>query len=393
MALVVTVSQVNRRLALLVKGDNSLQNISVKGEISDLKYHSSGHIYFSLSDESASIKAVMFKSSAKNLSFKLENGMNVIVSGAVGFFERSGIFSLYAYNVQQEEGIGTGALSFEQTKEKLAAEGLFDQKRPLPENPKSICVITSETGAAIKDIINVLSRRCPFIKLKLVSVQVQGETAPDSIAKGLEKAQNSGCDLIIFGRGGGSSEDLSAFNSEIVVRAVYGSKIPTISAVGHEIDVSLTDFAADKSAPTPSAAAEIAVPDVNETLNLIKIKRDRIGEMAYSVISRSKSKLDNLFSRISFYNPKNRIKEREISVNKAYSLIKKDFAAVISKKESVLQSKFELLDSFNPLKTLERGYSIIYKDNSLISSAESVKKGDNITVKMSDGEFNAVVTD
>ncbi len=393
MALVVTVSQVNRRLALLVKGDNSLQNISVKGEISDLKYHSSGHIYFSLSDESASIKAVMFKSSAKNLSFKLENGMNVIVSGAVGFFERSGIFSLYASNVQQEEGIGTGALSFEQTKEKLAAEGLFDQKRPLPENPKSICVVTSETGAAIKDIINVLSRRCPFIKLKLVSVQVQGETAPDSIAKGLEKAQNSGCDLIIFGRGGGSSEDLSAFNSEIVVRAVYGSKIPTISAVGHEIDVSLTDFAADKSAPTPSAAAEIAVPDVNETLNLIKIKRDHIGEMAYSVISRSKSKLDNLFSRISFYNPKNRIKEREISVNKAYSLIKKDFAAVISKKESVLQSKFELLDAFNPLKTLERGYSIIYKDNSLISSAELVKKGDNITVKMSDGEFNAVVTD
>lgn len=393
MALVVTVSQINRRLALLLKNDKPIQNISVKGEISNFKYHTqTGHIYFTLCDDAASIKAVMFRSYAERLNIALENGMNVVVSGAVQFFERDGACQLYAYNIEQEEGIGEGALSFEQLKNKLKEEGLFDQKRPLPHMPKSICVVTSETGAAITDIMNVLSRRYPFVKVKLISVLVQGAEAPESIANGINKAQNSNCDLIIFGRGGGSAEDLSAFNTEIVARAVYASKIPTISAVGHEIDISISDFAADMRAPTPSAAAEIAVPDVNEMLNTVKIKRDRIKEMTAAKIANSEMQLNNLFSHIELFHPKNRIESNEKSLNKSHAQIKKDFAALISTKELLLKNTVELVDAFNPFKTLERGYSIVFKDNFAVTSVNSVKKGDIIKVKLSDGELEAQVT-
>lgn len=394
MALVVTVSQINRRLALLLKSDKSIQNISVKGEISNLKYHTqTGHIYFSLRDDSASIKAVMFRSYAERLNITLENGMNVVVNGAVQFFERDGMCQLYAYSIKQEEGIGEGALSFEQLKNKLNEEGLFNQKRPLPEIPKSICVVTSETGAAIKDIMNVLSRRYPFVKVKLISVLVQGAEAPESIAEGINKAQKSNCDLIIFGRGGGSAEDLSAFNTEIVARAVFASKIPTISAVGHEIDYSISDFAADMRAPTPSAAAEIAVPDVNEIMNKLKMKRDRIREMAFDKIADRETQINNLFSHIELFHPKNKIEFNEKSLNKSFALIKKDFASLISTKELQLKNTVELVNAFNPFKTLERGYSIVFKDNSAITSVNSVKKGDRIKIKLSDGELNALITD
>lgn len=394
MSLVVTVSQINRRLALLLKGDRSIQNISVKGEISNLKYHTqTGHIYFSLRDASASIKSVMFKSYAQRLNTILENGMNVIVSGAVQLFERDGVCQLYAYDIRQEEGIGEGALSFEQLKNKLNEEGLFNQKRPLPDIPKSICVVTSETGAAIKDIMNVLSRRYPFVRVKLVSVLVQGAEAPESIAEGINKAQSSNCDLIIFGRGGGSAEDLSAFNTEIVARAVYASRIPTVSAVGHEIDYSISDFVADMRAATPSAAAEIAVPDINEIMNTLKTKRDRIKEMAFDKISGSEMQINNLFSHIELFHPKNKIEINEKSLNKSFALIKKDFAALMSTKELQLNNAVELVDAFNPFKTLERGYSIVFKDNAAITSVNSVKKGDRVKIKLSDGELNALITD
>ncbi len=393
MALVVTVSQINRRLYLLLKGDKAIQNISVRGEISNLKYHTSGHIYFSIRDDSASIKAVMFKSYAERLNTVLENGMNVVVSGAVQFYERDGVCQLYAYGIEQEEGVGEGALSFEQLKNKLNEEGLFEQKRPLPEMPKSICVVTSETGAAIKDIMNVLSRRYPFVKVKLISVLVQGADAPESIADGIKKAQNSGCDLIIFGRGGGSAEDLSAFNAEIVARTVYASKIPTISAVGHEIDYSISDFVADVRAATPSAAAEIAVPDINEIMNRLEAKKDRIKEMAIDRIAAGEMQMSNLFSHIELYHPKNKIDSNEKSLNRSFALIKKDYANLISKKELQLKNTAELVDAFDPFKTLERGYSIVFKDNVAISSVGSLKEGDKIKIKLSDGELNALITD
>lgn len=388
--MIVTVSQVNKRLAMLVKNDEKIRSISVRGEISNFKEHfPSGHMYFTLKEGNASIKAVMFRSYAEKLKIYPENGMNVVVSGSVQVYEKDGACQIYATGIDQEEGIGDDALSFEQLKEKLDKEGLFEQKRPLPALPKSICVVTSETGAALQDIINVLSRRYPFVKLKLVSVLVQGTEAPESIAKGLEKAQNSGCDLIIFGRGGGSSEDLSAFNSEIVARAVYASKIPTISAVGHEIDFSISDFAADMRAPTPSAAAEIAVPDIHEIYGGIAALKNRIGEKAAAKLRETEKSLESVSLLISRLKPSARIEVNIENYTKTFASIKKDFSAVISAKEAMLKSTEELMNAFDPLKTLERGYSVVYKNGSVASSVTEIKKGDTFTVKMSDGEFEA----
>lgn len=388
--MIVTVSQVNKRLAMLVKNDEKIRSISVRGEISNFKEHfPSGHMYFTLKEGNASIKAVMFRSYAERLKIYPENGMNVVVSGSVQVYEKDGACQIYATGIDQEEGIGDDALSFEQLKEKLDKEGLFEQKRPLPALPKSICVVTSETGAALQDIINVLSRRYPFVKLKLVSVLVQGTEAPESIAKGLEKAQNSGCDLIIFGRGGGSSEDLSAFNSEIVARAVYASKIPTISAVGHEIDFSISDFAADMRAPTPSAAAEIAVPDIHEIYGGIAALKNGIGEKAAAKLRETEKSLESVSLLISRLKPSARIEVNIENYTKTFASIKKDFSAVISAKEAMLKSTEELMNAFDPLKTLERGYSVVYKNGSVASSVAEIKKGDTFTVKMSDGEFEA----
>ena len=391
MNVVVTVSQINRRLAGLVKGDEKLRSVSVKGEISNFKEHfPSGHMYFTLKEGNSSIKAVMFKSYAERLKIYPENGMNAVVSGSVQVYERDGACQLYATGIDRDEGIGEDALSFEQLKAKLLSEGLFEQKRTLPTLPKSICVVTSETGAALQDIINVLSRRYPFVTLKLVPVLVQGEGAPASIAEGIGKAQNSGCDLIIFGRGGGSAEDLSAFNAEIVARAVYNSKIPTISAVGHEIDFTIGDFVADMRAPTPSAAAEIAVPDIQEIYGGILALRNRIGEKAKAKINDMRTKVNAASLLISRLNPKARIEANEESYNKTFAAIRKDFSSLIAAKESQLKNTAELIDAFNPLKTLERGYSVVYKDGVVVSAAAEIKKGDTFTVKMSDGEFEAV---
>ncbi len=320
MSVVVTVSQVNKRLALLIKNDEKLRSVSVRGEISNFKEHfPSGHMYFTLKEGNSSIKAVMFRSYAEKLEIYPENGMNAVVSGSIQVYERDGACQLYATEIDKEEGKGEDAFSFEQLKEKLYKEGLFEQKRPLPVRPKSICAVTSATGAAIEDIINVLSRRYPFIRLKLVPVLVQGAGAPESIAKGIEVAQNSGCDLIIFGRGGGTSEDLSAFNAEIVARAVYASKIPTISAVGHEIDFSISDFVADMRAPTPSAAAELAVPDIMEIYGGIVALKNRIGEKAAAKIEETRTKLDNISRIISRLSPSVRIENNREKYTKTFA--------------------------------------------------------------------------
>lgn len=392
MGMVVSVSQINRRLATLIKSDDKIRNISVKGEISNFVEHlKSGHMYFTLKEGDASIKVVMFRWFAEKLSIDPENGMNVVVSGSVQLYERDGVCQLYATGIEQEEGLGEGLLSFEQLKEKLGKEGLFDRKRPLPSTPKSICVVTSETGAALQDIINVLSRRYPFVKLKLIPVLVQGEDAPRSIAEGIKSAQESGSDLIIFGRGGGSSEDLSAFNAEIVARAVYDSKIPTISAVGHEIDFTICDFVADMRAPTPSAAAEIAVPDINDILSGIIALQNRIKEKAAAKIAGAESRLSSVNALISYLNPKNRLENNTKNVNNLFSVIKKDFSSLVAEKELQLKKAAELIDAFNPMNTLNRGYSVVLKDGLTVSSVNDVEKGNKITVRMADGEFDAVI--
>ena len=394
MGLVVTVSQINRRLALLIKGDKPVQNISVKGEIADYKEHyKTGHIFFRLCDGESSIKAVMFRSYAEKLKFEPEDGMNVIVSGSVQLYEKDGACQLYAYSIEQGEGLGDGLLSFEQLKKKLGDEGLFDQKRPLPTRPKSVCVVTSETGAALHDILNILSRRWPFIKVVLVPVMVQGAEAPTSVANGLKKAQNTGCDLIIFGRGGGSSEDLSAFNTEIVARAVYESKIPTISAVGHEIDYTIADFAADRRAPTPSAAAEIAVPDINEIMSKVNALFEQTANKAKSGITALENRVDSIERLISALSPAGRAEADKQKVSSLFTSVRKSFLNVLTNKSSRFAKAAELIDAFDPMKTLERGYSVVFKDGKVLTSADNVSSGDRITVKMHDGEFEAVVAD
>ena len=394
MSITVTVSQLVRRLSLLVNSDRDIRSISVKGEISNFTNHiKSGHLYFTLRDGESGIKAVMFRNHAEKLSFAPESGMNVVVTGSVQLYERDGACQIYVTAMQQDEGIGEGLLSFEQLKAKLDEEGLFLQKRPLPPSPSSICVVTSETGAAIKDIINVLSRRYPFVQVRLIPVLVQGADAPLSIAKGIEKAQGSGCDLIIFGRGGGSAEDLSAFNTEVVARAVYASKIPTISAVGHEIDFTIGDFVADMRAPTPSAAAELAVPDINDVKKGIDSLYSQIHERAQGRLAEAKASLDNLKKLISYRKPSLLLEAQGKRLADLYASIQKDFSSIISAKEARLAATTELLSAFNPLKTLERGYSMVTKEGVLVSSVKAVNKGEKITVRLSDGSIEAVVED
>ena len=392
MDMVVTVSQIVRRLSMLVKSDKDIQRISVKGEISNFTNHiKSGHLYFTLREGDAGIKAVMFRNYAERLTFSPEAGMNVVVTGGIQLYERDGACQIYVTEMRQDEGIGEGLLSFEKLKAKLDEERLFLQKRPLPERPSAICVVTSETGAAIKDIVNVLSRRCPFVRVLLVPVLVQGADAPASIASGIEKAQSSGCDLIIFGRGGGSAEDLAAFNTEIVARAVYASKIPTISAVGHEIDFTIADFAADMRAPTPSAAAELAVPDINELKAGLANLQKQLKEKVQNKLSDAKTRLNAAEKLLSYHKPSLRLEAETRRINDLFSAIQKDFSSLLSLKDSQLAGAVELLDAFDPLKTLERGYSMVMKDDRLVSSVRALDKGDKITVKLSDGDLEAVV--
>ncbi len=387
----VTVSQLNRKISLMLKAEKSLSDICIKGEISNLTIHNkSGHIYFSLKDDASSVKAVMFSSYTQQLEFMPEDGMSVIVRGSVQCYEKGGIYQIYAVEIIPD-GIGVQAAALEQLKNKLEKEGLFSQKRPLPEFPERICVITAETGAAIHDIINVIGRRYPVAELILLPVLVQGENAPDSIVKAFQKSGKTGADLIIFGRGGGSSEDLSAFNSEIVVRAVFNSSIPTISAVGHETDVSLSDFAADMRAPTPSAAAEIAVPDLSRIVPLLESKKEYLRNHIIDIIERCSSHIDVVFNKIEAKNPIHTISVNEQLVTSKFNEISDKLSAVIMRKEHQLSEKVSVIEVLNPLSVLMRGYSIVYKNKKIVFSDNEVTSGDEIRIRFNDGEVTAIV--
>ncbi len=387
----VTVSQLNRKISLMLKGEKTFSDLCIRGEIFDFKLHiKSGHMYFSLKDEASSVKAVMFRSNAEKLDFIPENGMSVIVRGSVQCYEKDGVYQIYAADIIPD-GIGVRAVAFEQLKSKLEKEGLFSQKRELPTLPQKICVITSETGAALQDILNILSRRYPVCSVVLIPVFVQGENAPDSIVKAFSAAGKTGADLIIFGRGGGSAEDLSPFNSEKVVRAVFDSSIPTISAVGHETDFSLSDFAADLRAPTPSAAAELAVPDINELISLFDLKLDFISKLMNRNIRGRESLLGIASRAIVAHNPMNRLNNQEQLLFDKKKQISDKLNAVIDNKERSLAEKASIISALNPLAILMRGYSITYKNNKSIVSEKEVSTGDKIRIRLSDGEISAVV--
>lgn len=388
---VVTVSQLNRRISVLLSGEKTFADLCVRGEISNLVMHyKSGHIYFSLKDETASVKAVMFRSNAEKLTFLPEDGMSVVVRGSVQCFERDGVYQIYVNEIIRE-GAGKQAAAFELLKEKLSAEGLFSQKRDIPKFPRKIAVVTSETGAALQDILNILNRRYPIVKVMLIPVTVQGESAPESIAEGIMKANDTDADVIIFGRGGGSAEDLSAFNTEIVARAVFASATPTISAVGHEIDFSIADFVADMRAPTPSAAAELAVPDKDTLSAALDVYKSRIEKQVLSLFDRKLSGAENTYEKIRAKNPVQKLRNNEQLLENRCNEIRGKMQSILRSREQLIYAKAAVISALNPLAVLLRGYSIAYKDSGVIGSVKNVKKGDEIVVRLSDGEITAVV--
>jgi exodeoxyribonuclease VII large subunit len=392
---VITVTQINRYIGSILKNDRNIQGIMVRGEISNyVKHFRSGHVYFTLKDSESAIKAVMFANSAARLKFVPEDGMAVIVSGSIGVYERDGAYQLYVNDIIPE-GAGAQGAALEQLKRKLQKEGIFDtaHKRPIPSMPKKIGAVTSLSGAAVRDIINVLSRRYPLGEVYAVNALVQGEGAPESVCRGILRAEAAGCDVIIVGRGGGSSEDLSAFNTEKVAYAIYNCKVPVISAVGHETDFTIADIAADLRAPTPSAAAELAAPDISLLYEKIGILERRYEKAALAVLDRSTDRFVALNARLAAQSPENRLK---LTGEKLSALDKRRDAAFLrymDRLERQLGEKAARLDSLSPLKVLSRGYSLVYKEDSLLSSSESLKKGDKVKITFGSGGAEAEITD
>ena len=391
--LVLSVSQLNNYIKSQIDSDEKLKGVFVKGEISNFKRNYSGHLYFSLKDKDSVINIVMFKGFASRLRFEPENGMKIIVSGNVTVYTPSGQYQIQCMSMQPD-GIGALTLAYEQLKRKLEEEGLFDisHKRELPFAPKRIGVITSATGAVIQDIRNVVSRRYPITEIVLCPVSVQGESAPPQLITAL-KLFNSmdDIDVIIIGRGGGSLEDLYCFNDELLVREIYKSKIPVISAVGHETDFTLCDFVADKRAPTPSAAAEIAVPDRNELLKNIILNYRSIEGCVDDKIKKEYQSVDILSDRIRLQSSSGRFDREKESVKALYESIGKSTANKIRSEKAYITLLAEKADALSPIRLLQRGYSVVQKDNRVVASAKELYKGDAVTVKMSDGSVECSV--
>lgn len=392
---IISVSELNEYIKLVLEHDELLMNICVKGEISNFTNHyKTGHMYFSLKDAGGAVKAVMFRGNAIKLKFMPENGMKVLVSGRVGVFPRDGQYQIYVDSMEPD-GIGALALAFEQLKGKLEKEGLFAdwRKKTLPAMPMRIGVITSPTGAAIRDILNILGRRFPLAEVDLYPALVQGENAAADLVRGLahfNRAKN--VDVIILGRGGGSIEDLWAFNEEPLVRAVAMSEIPVISAVGHETDFTLCDFAADKRAPTPSAAAEIAVPNAEDILYTVQTADMRLRRAMNQKISVARERLDRLASSRVLKNPQNVIDDKRMMLLREEQMLHEKMQAVLQRKGSSLGEKVAKLDALNPLAVLARGYAAVFdEENKVIKNTDGVKLGDDITLAMADGKISATV--
>lgn len=390
---VLTVSQINRYISFRFKEDKNIQGIMVKGEISNfVEHYRSGHLYFTLKDGESAIKAVMFASAAARLRFSPEDGMSVIVSGSVSVFERDGVYQLYVTDIQPD-GAGAVSIALEQLKKKLSKEGIFDtaHKRPVPVMPKKIGAVTSLSGAAVRDIVNVLSRRYPIGELYCVNALVQGENAPESVCRGIMKAESLGCDVIIVGRGGGSSEDLSAFNSEKVAYAIYNCKVPVISAVGHETDFSIADLAADLRAPTPSAAAELSVPSVENLAEKLNICERRIRNAALRKLDSCTDGYIALNARLTAQSPENRMKLAAGRLDGLSERLKNSYGRYTSNCDKRLGELAVRLDMLSPLKVLSRGYSLVYHGERLINDAEKLKSGDTVKIRFGSGEHDAVI--
>lgn len=391
---VLSVSQINFYIKSIIENDGSLQFVLVTGEISNLTVHQrSGHIYLSLKDSNSVISAVMFAGNARRLRFRLENGMKVICRGRISVYEPSGRYQLYIEDMQPD-GVGALTLAFEQLKKSLAQKGLFDNahKKPLPKFPKTIGVITSPTGAAVQDITNIIRRRFPSADIVLAPVLVQGESAPEQLVRAVNKFSASKiADVVIIGRGGGSAEDLWAFNDEQLAYAVYNCETPIISGVGHETDFTVCDFVADVRASTPSAAAELAVPDRQELMSYYFKQKQYISAMLDRKIKTAQLRLENQQRRMSASSPKLKAEQLEKQLSAKSEKLKRFMNIYISNKENKLIAAKGKLDGLNPLNVLNRGYAIAEKDEKIITSSKQLKDGDDFTVVLSDGKINAKV--
>ena len=389
----VSVTELNRYIKEKIAGDEALSNIIVKGEISNFKNHYTGHMYFTLKDENSLIKCIMFKTYAQQLNFMPKDGMKVFVLGGVSVFERDGIYQIYV-KAMQEDGIGALYRKYEELKKNLETKGLFAQehKQKIPKMPKVIGVLTSQTGSVIRDIINVSTRRNPNVYIRLLPVPVQGEDAAPKIVKGIKKMNEENlADVLILARGGGSLEDLWPFNEEEVAYAIYESKIPIISAVGHETDFTIADFVADLRAPTPSAAAELAVPDIYEITQKIASFQNRLRLSLNKKLEIMKLRYEKCMSSAVFKDPTRMISDYYLKVD---SQIKRLEKVIENKKQTEKEKYVKLvskLDALSPLKTLTRGYSIIESDNKIVKSVNDLHKGQNIEIRLVDGKKEAQV--
>jgi exodeoxyribonuclease VII large subunit len=391
---IASVSQINSYIKSLMERDDILNNIWIRGEISNFKLHYSGHMYLSLKDEGSALRAVMFKGNNARLRFEPYNGMSVVVRGRVSVYERDGQYQVYIEEMIPD-GIGELYAAYEQLKNKLQNEGLFDadRKKTIPKYPARIGVITSATGAAVRDIINVLTRRYPNIGIYVYPVLVQGAGAAEEITGAIKFfSENKAADVLIVGRGGGSIEDLWAFNEEIVARAVYECTIPVISAVGHETDFTICDFAADHRAPTPSAAAELAVPVLNDITALINSFKDRMNRGLVNTLNLKKHKLESVFSSSVYSNFTNRIDNARLSVDYNTSHINKGINYLIRLKKDQLIKQAAQLDALSPLKVLSRGYAVVTdNDNNTVYDSKSVSEESLVNVKLFKGSIECRV--
>lgn len=394
---ILSVSQVNIYIKALLDEIPQVKNVYICGEISNFKhYYNSGHMYFTLKDDKSQLKAVMFKNDNYRLKFTPENGMKVICFGQVGVYERDGVYQLYCRDMQPD-GVGALTIAFEQLKVQLAEEGLFDEehKKAIPKFPQKIGVATSKMGAAVEDIKNVISRRYPLCEIIIVPTMVQGESAAQDIADSIRFIdENLGVDTIIVGRGGGSLEDLWAFNTEIVARAVYACKTPIISAVGHETDFTISDFVSDMRAPTPSAAAELAVPDIKSLifqLNNFSVSIEKSLDFKISQCENSIKRYKDFFSKSNvdlFYA---NIRDKMAQYNEK---LKDSITRIIENQTNTLSKNAEMLDNLSPLKILSRGYSVVKNEKAdIVTDSENINVGDNVEIILSNGAFKATVNE
>ncbi len=391
---VISISQLNHYVKSLLEQDRNIASVYIGGEISNFTNHyKSGHLYMSLKDENALVRAVMFRGAASKLTFTPENGMKVIVRARVSLYEKDGSYQLYIDSMQPD-GVGALQIAFEQLKKKLAGEGLFDEahKRPLKRYPRTVGVITSPTGAAVRDILNVLGRRYPLAKVLFAPVLVQGDGAPPQIVDAIDRVNAiPDVDVIIVGRGGGSLEELWAFNDERVARAVYASRVPVISAVGHETDFTICDFVADLRAPTPSAAAELAVPDTESLLRMIEAGADRREQLLHMALQRETHRLKALCEKRCLCSPLFYVEERQMRLDMLTQALANAAGNEVHRAAHRLAADAAKLDALSPLKVLSRGYAIPYKDGEILTTVDNARAGDHVTIRLCDGELACTV--